>query len=106
VILAAREGAAPQGKGKIKEQIPAMAACFQAMRDWPSVEPHEIGCPALLLAGTKNKSTLEWVVANRDALDAAGVQTEVVEGLTHDQEFTKIDRVFPVVSAFFKNREG
>ena len=38
------------------------------------------------------------------ALDAAGVQTEIVEGLTHDQEFTKIDRVFPVISAFFKNQ--
>jgi len=81
-----------------------LAACFQAMRDWPSVDPDEVGCPALLLTGTKNKSTLGWVEANRGVLDASGVQTEVVEGLTHDQEFTKIDRVFPVVSAFFKDQ--
>jgi len=104
VILAAREGAVPQSKGKIKGQIPALAACFQAMRDWPSVEPSEVSCPVLLLTGTKNRATLEWVRANRSALDAAGVQTEVVEGLTHDQEFTKIDRVFPVVSAFFRSQ--
>jgi hypothetical protein len=106
VILAAREGTVPQSKGKIKGQIPALAACFLAMRDWPSVEPGEVGCPALLLTGTKNTSTLGWVEANHIALDAAGVQTEVVEGLTHDQEFTRIDRVFPVVSSFFKNQRG
>lgn len=106
VILAAREDAVPQSKGKIKGQIPALAACFQAMRDWPSVEPGEVGCPALLLTGTKDTSTLDWVEANRGALDAAGIKTEVVEGLTHDQEFTKIDRVFPVVSAFFRSQRG
>jgi pimeloyl-ACP methyl ester carboxylesterase len=104
VILAAREGSAPQSKGKIKGQIPALAACFQAMRDWPSVEPGEVGCPVLLLTGTKNTSTLDWVEENRGALDAAGVQIEVVEGLVHDQEFTKIDSVFPVVSAFFRGQ--
>jgi pimeloyl-ACP methyl ester carboxylesterase len=106
VILAARKGAAPESKSKIKGQIPALAACFQAMRDWPSVEPGEVGCPVLLLTGTKNMSTLGWVEANHIALDAAGVQTEVIKGLTHDQEFTRIDRVFPVVSSFFKNQRG
>jgi pimeloyl-ACP methyl ester carboxylesterase len=103
LILAAGAGAVPQSTSKIKGQIPALAACFQAMRDWPGVEPGEVGCPVLLLTGTKNKSTLEWAEANRGALDASGVQIEVIDGLTHDQEFTKIDRVFPVVSAFFKS---
>jgi pimeloyl-ACP methyl ester carboxylesterase len=104
VILAAREGSAPQSKGKIKGQIPALAACFQAMRDWPGVEPSEVACPALLLTGTRNTATLDWVEANRGALAAAGVQIEVVERLVHDQEFTKIDCVFPVVRAFFRGQ--
>jgi ribulose 1,5-bisphosphate carboxylase large subunit-like protein len=56
------------------------------------------------LTGTKNRSTLDWVEANRGTLAAAGVQIEVVEGLVHDQEFTKIDCVFPVVSAFFRGQ--
>jgi pimeloyl-ACP methyl ester carboxylesterase len=104
VILAARVGALPHSRGKIKGQIPALAACFQAMRDWPNVEPGEVDCPTLLLTGTRNTSTLAWVEVNRSALDAVGVQTEVAEGLTHDQEFTQIDRVFPVVSAFFRSQ--
>jgi pimeloyl-ACP methyl ester carboxylesterase len=98
VILAAREGDVP--KSKIKGQIPMLAACAQGMRGWPDVEPAEVGCPVLLLTGTKNKSALGWVEANRGVLDAAGVQVKVIVGLTHNQEFTQIDRVFPVVSSF------
>jgi hypothetical protein len=98
VIRAAREGRAP--KGKVKGQIPTLAACFQAMRDWPDVEPGEIGCPALLLTGTRNRSALGWVEANRDLLDASGMRVKVIAGLTHDQEFTQVDRVFPAVSSF------
>jgi len=71
-----------------------LAACLRGMRSWPDVEPAEVGCPVLLLTGTKNKSALGWVEANR------GVQVKVIVGLTHNQEFTRIDRVFPVVSSF------
>jgi pimeloyl-ACP methyl ester carboxylesterase len=76
-------------------------ACFQAMRGWPSVEPADVNCPVMLLAGTKNKSVMDWVNANREALDRASTRVEIVEGLTHYQEFTEIDRVFPVVRSFF-----
>jgi pimeloyl-ACP methyl ester carboxylesterase len=89
-------------KPSLKGQIPAMMACFQAMRTWPGVEPGDVRCPTLLLVGTKNKRVLDWVQANRAALDAAGAQVEIVPGLTHDQEFSKVDAVFPVVSSFFK----
>jgi len=52
------------------------------------------------VTGTRNKSALGWVEANRDLLDAAGVEVEIVAGLTHDQESTQVDRVFPAVSSF------
>ncbi|MBN1813633.1 MAG: alpha/beta hydrolase [Anaerolineae bacterium] len=81
-------------------------ACFQAMWRWPSVEPGDVNCPAMLLVGTKNGSVLDWVNANREALDKACTRVEIVEGLNHPQEFSEIDRVFPVVSSFFKNQRG
>ena len=89
-------------KPTIKGQIPAMMACFQAMRTWPGVEPGDVRCPTLLLVGTKNKRVLDWVRANGKALDEAGARVEIVPGLTHNQEFGKIDAVFPVVSSFLK----
>lgn len=84
--------------------VPVMLACLQAMRDWPSVEPGEVHCPAMLLAGTKNKETMEWIEANQQALDRANVHTEIINGLTHNQEFSQINRVFPVVSSFLKSQ--
>jgi len=106
VIAAAREGKAPGSKGKIKGQIPAMAALFQAMRTWPSVAPGDVRCPALLLVGTRSEAVMAWVEANRVALDEAGTRVEIVEGLKHAEEFTEIDRVFPLVRLLFTTVGG
>ena len=91
-------------KSKIKAHIPVFAACFQAMRDWPSIEPADLKCPAMLLAGTRNKNVMNYVEANRATLDSAGIQVEVIDGLNHQQEFSQIDQVFPVVSSFLKSQ--
>ena len=85
----------------IKGRIPVWVACFQAMRGWPSIEPGDLQCPALLLAGTKNRSAMAWLKENDEPLARAGVQVEIIAGLTHQQEFSQIDRVYPAVTAFF-----
>ena len=77
-----------QRKIAIKGRIPVWVACFQAMRGWPAVEPGDLDCPALLLAGSKNRSVMKWLEANPGSLEQAGVQLEIVEGLTHPQEFS------------------
>ncbi len=89
-------------KSAIKGRIPVWVACFQAMRDWPSIEAGEMGCAKLLLSGTRNKSAQEWIEENGKSLEEAGVQVEIVEGLTHQQEFSQIDRVYPIVRSFFE----
>lgn len=89
-------------KSAIKGRIPVWVACFQAMRGWPSVEAAEVRCPTMLVVGTKNRSTREWVRSNRAELDGAGIQIEIIEGLNHQQEFSQIERVYPVISSFFK----
>jgi pimeloyl-ACP methyl ester carboxylesterase len=84
----------------IKGRIPMWLSCFQAMRKWPNINPGDMRCPAMLLVGTRNKNTMEWVLANRSELDRTNVCVAIVEGLNHMQEFTQIDRVFPVVASF------
>ena len=88
-------------KSAIKGRIPVWVACFQAMRAWPKIEPGDIRCPSLLLLGTKNTSMLKWAESNAEVLKSAAVQLEVVAGLNHRQEFSKIGQVFPVVRQFF-----
>jgi len=88
-------------KSAIKGRIPVWVACFQAMRAWPKIEPDDIRCPTLLLTGTKNTRMLKWIQSNREVLDRVAVNVEIVEGLNHSQEFSKIGRVFPIVRHFF-----
>lgn len=97
---------ARQRKTTIKGRIPAWAACFQAMRSWPAIEPSAVRCPALVLVGTKNDAAFRWVEANRPALERARISVEIVEGLTHSQEFTTVAQVYPAISAFLKRHSA
>jgi pimeloyl-ACP methyl ester carboxylesterase len=98
-----REGrkVGPAKRVKVKDQIPSLVACLQAMRQWPAIEPGEMRCPTMLLLGTRNKAAMGWVQDNGEALQQAQVQVEIVEGLDHPQEFSQVERVFPAVQAFF-----
>jgi pimeloyl-ACP methyl ester carboxylesterase len=104
VAEAYRKGdlSAEKRKSAIKGRIPVWVACFQAMRDWPRLDPDAVRCPALLLVGTRNRDVLNWVRANRESLERARVSIEIVEGLNHPQEFSQIERVYPAVSSFLK----
>ena len=98
------EGALSEKKRRsaIKGRIPVWVACFQAMRGWQSIEAGDLKCPALLVAGTKNRSAMAWLKENEGSLEGAGVHVEIVEGLTHQQEFSQMERVYPVVRGFFE----
>jgi pimeloyl-ACP methyl ester carboxylesterase len=97
---------AAKQKSAVKGRIPALVACFQAMRDWPSIDPDAVRCPSLLLAGTRNKGVMKWIASNRRALDAANVQIEIVDGLDHPQELSQVDQVYPRVAPFLKRCSG
>jgi pimeloyl-ACP methyl ester carboxylesterase len=89
-------------KSAIKGRIPVWVACFQAMRSWPVVSPSDMHCPTLLLAGTKNTSAMHWIEANHRSLAEAGIQTEIINGLSHLQEFSQVEQVFPRAYSFLK----
>lgn len=92
-------------KSAIKGRIPVWVACFQATRAWPSIEASDVKCAKLLLAGTRNKSVMDWLEGKAESLQQAGVQVELVEGLNHQQEFSQIDRVYPIVESFLRDSQ-
>jgi pimeloyl-ACP methyl ester carboxylesterase len=100
------ELSAAKRKSAIKGRIPVWVACFQAMRNWPRIDPEAVKCPAMLLAGTRNKGTLRWVESNRQALERANIQVEIVDGLNHPQEFSQVEQVYPLVATFLKKCSG
>lgn len=83
--------------------VHAMVALYSEVFNWPVVEPGAIRCPTMLLIGTSNAPVMGWLEDSRQALEKDGVQIALVDGLEHLQEFTEIDKVFPVVSTFFKS---
>lgn len=72
----------------------------QAMRNYPVVQPTDIHCPVLLLAGSENSSTTGWIATHQTALRNAGTCVRIVQGLDHAGEFTDIDCVFPPIDSF------
>ena len=84
----------------LKGGIPALIACLDAMRTWPEISPGEVGCPALLVAGTRNKLVTQWLRDSGQALQGSNVELTLIEGLNHLQEFSQVDRVYPLVEAF------
>jgi pimeloyl-ACP methyl ester carboxylesterase len=99
-----KESNPPKRRSPIKGQMVGWLACFQAMRGWPRVDPSDVRCPAMLVVGTKNKNVMRWVDTHGAELVQAGVELQIIEGLTHNQEFTEIDRVFQVISQFFDEK--
>ena len=80
--------------------VPVFLAWLTAMLDWGMNEPQDLLCPTLWLSGSENEGTMASMKHYGKMLETSKVQTAVMEGLTHIQEFDEIDRVFPTMFAF------
>lgn len=80
--------------------VPVMLAWGRAMLDWPAVEPANFLCPALWLVGSKDRPAMDNLKEHEASLAGTRVQAQVLKGLSHEQVFDEIDRVFPTLLAF------
>lgn len=81
-------------------EIPVDLAWLSAILDWQAIEPTDLPCPTLWLAGSKNENAMASIREYDGSLKASNVQVEIIDGLNHPEEFSKIDRVLPVMLAF------
>lgn len=82
--------------------VPVTLAWLTAMLNWGMNEPADLFCPALWLSGSENEGTIASMEVYGETAVKSGIQIEVIEGLTHVQEFEKIDHVFPTMLTFTK----
>jgi pimeloyl-ACP methyl ester carboxylesterase len=80
--------------------VPLTLAWLSAMLDWEAIEPADLRCPTLWVAGSENADALASMQTYAAALNQSLVQIQIVEGLTHAQEFSDIDKVLPAILAF------
>jgi hypothetical protein len=63
----------------------------RALAAYPPVEPEELLCPALMVAGTANRLATSKLKDREGDMRVAGVAYRFFEGLDHDQEFSAIE---------------
>ena len=80
--------------------LPSWVHILAQLSHWPVVRPRGLNCPALLIMGSCNVDAVAQAERYREEMAEAGVRVEVLEGLGHYQEFTDVDRVFPVIQRF------
>ena len=81
-------------------QVPVMLTWLGALLEWPPVEPEEVRCPTLWVAGTLNTACMRGVDQYRARLDSTPVRVAIVNGLTHADELAKVDRMIPPLLEF------
>ncbi|MBL4818824.1 MAG: hypothetical protein JKY15_06295 [Deltaproteobacteria bacterium] len=75
-------------------------AWLRAMLEWRVISPKDLLAPALWLLGSDNANSMASLKEYRAVLPHSLVQARVIDGLTHIQEFTEIDKVLPVLLDF------
>ena len=84
----------------LKEHNPSLSlAWLGAILDWTTVEPSDLHSPALWLIGSENKGAMASLSEYQQSLPNS-VQVRVIDGLTHKQEFTEIDKILPALLEF------
>jgi pimeloyl-ACP methyl ester carboxylesterase len=89
--------------GIFRERILGMARrpeWLAAMLDYPPVEPSHMRSPTLWVVGTANEGAYSSARAYQPKLAGTKVTLLTLEGLTHPQEFERIDLVFPAEVEF------
>jgi pimeloyl-ACP methyl ester carboxylesterase len=93
----------PEDQGDLQHgRIPATLAWLSAMLEWATIEPRDLLCPTLWLVGSRNDNALTSIKEYESALKESKVQVQFVDGLNHEQEFTEIDQVLPMIRAFIQ----
>jgi len=80
--------------------LPSWVHILAQLSHWPVVRPRDLRCPVLLIMGSGNADTVAQAEKYREEIAEAGVRVEILEGLGQYQEFTDVDRVFPVIQRF------
>jgi len=80
--------------------IPFTVHLLGAIVGWPPVEPGDLRCPTLWLVGTANENAMLSVNEYRDRLGGTRVVLQLVSGLTHADELTKVEDVLPSMRKF------
>lgn len=105
-VAAFRAGTLPAQdmQSLVKSGVLVWNAIFLAMKRWPARGVGDLKCPALMIVGSLDENPLEWARQREQIFNGPRVRLQVLDGLTHEQEFSEIDTVLPLVLGFLESR--
>ena len=80
--------------------VPVFIAWTSGMLKWGSIEPGDIRCPTLWLAGSRDNAAMSGIREYEPRLKGSKVQVQIIQDLDHMQELTEVDKVLPLMLAF------
>lgn len=83
--------------------VSVMLGWVRAMLDWPAILPADFRCPTLWLIGSEDRHAIASYKEHKDLLQGSKLQSHIVEGFDHQQVFSEIARVFPIMLAFIQS---
>jgi pimeloyl-ACP methyl ester carboxylesterase len=92
---------AAEDRGALRAgNMPLALAWLSAMLDWDTNSPEDLLAPALWLVGSENADAMASLKEYENTLPSTRVLPQVVQGLTHLQEFTETEAVLPLLTSF------
>ncbi len=79
---------------------PLMTVRIEGLRAWPGVEATDLRCPALVISGTEDGNVVKMLRGQREAVEAAGIEVIIFDGLDHSGLVEAAETVVPRVQAF------
>ena len=83
-----------------EHNLPVIFSRLSAMLEWSAILPKDILCPTLWLIGSKNAGAMASLKEYEKDLPGSQVKSHVIDGLTHEQELSEIDKVLPILLKF------
>jgi pimeloyl-ACP methyl ester carboxylesterase len=74
-----------------------------ALAEYRPVEPAQLLCPALMVAGTANQPAAAKLKGRESDISVSGSRTLFLKGLDHAQEFSEIDQILPECLNFLRS---
>ena len=82
--------------------VPLIVSQASGILGWGDIQPKDVRCPTLWIAGSGNKPAMDGIEEYDAKLKGSKVRVQVIEGLNHSQEFSEVDKALPIMLSFTK----
>jgi pimeloyl-ACP methyl ester carboxylesterase len=85
-----------------RADLAVVRAAYTALPSWPRVEPEDLRCSTLFIAGTENPWSMSSVDAYQARLAKCGIQVALLPGASHEAELAPDSEALVRIAAYLK----